>query len=99
VAAVIDSADGVVEAIDNALTDWEMSPDAMRWSPDGDAVDERLPRFSLASGMIYVPDEQFQRDIEAMRRDIEAMRRQVMLIAHFGAQLQPRPFTTICDVT
>jgi hypothetical protein len=34
---------GVIEAIDNALHDWETSPDAMRWTPNAANVTPRMP--------------------------------------------------------
>ncbi len=36
--------DDIVEAIDNALDDWDVSPDAVRWTP------EKAPEVALRSG-------------------------------------------------
>lgn len=46
----------VIDAIDGALDDWSVGPDAMRWTPEPAAVDEQ-PRaiFSVTGGLRFPP--------------------------------------------
>lgn len=38
----------ILTTIDNALRDWTVGPDAMRWTPESDEIDERA-RAALTS--------------------------------------------------
>lgn len=95
--------DGVVEAIDHALTDWEMSPDAMRWTTDVDAVDEhRRPGLWPAWAMreteeaMVVLQAAYERvrpafDAaveEAFARDLVQVHRQAMIDAYFAGAVR-----------
>lgn len=46
----------LIDAIDGALDDWSVGPDAMRWTPEPAAVDEQ-PRaiFSVTGGLRFAP--------------------------------------------
>lgn len=65
----------ILDTIDNALTDWETSNDAMRWTTDADAIHKaRSPSLDL-SGFLASLSASVRQFNETMRQIAAAMNR------------------------
>lgn len=72
----------IIEAIDNALTDWETSPDAMRWTTEP-APQFRPPRLNLAP-FIVAMEVQARAFAETMAKVTEVMNTKIgPMVARF----------------